>query len=57
MECQSHYCIYNRNFICMLEEIEINSLAMCEECIIAAIPDEDLEQIKEKQLHNIRQRL
>ena len=48
MECEFEYCVYNRKSKCILDEIQINRLGMCEECEIAKIPEEILEKYKEK---------
>ena len=47
MKCEMNYCIYNRNFFCVLEETQLNTLGMCEECIIVSIPINILEELKE----------
>ena len=49
MKCDFDYCIYNRDFICILEEISINSLGMCEECIMIELDEGFLEAEKECQ--------
>ena len=42
MKCEFDYCIYNKSFSCIVEEIKINSLGLCDECEIVAIPKEIL---------------
>jgi len=44
------YCVYNKNFLCILPETQINSIGMCEECVIVSISEENLAMLKEKQL-------
>lgn len=55
MKCEVCYCIYNRDFLCILKETQLNSLGMCEECIIISIPTEILEVLKENQLKNLEE--
>lgn len=56
MKCGSDYCIYNEDFECLLDEIEINSVGQCEECIIVSLPKEKLEQYKKEQLRKMIER-
>jgi len=48
-KCAFDYCIYNREFFCILDEVEINSLGMCDACIIVSIPEDELKSLKENQ--------
>ena len=32
MKCNFDCCIYNKDFVCILEAICINSLGMCDDC-------------------------
>jgi len=50
MNCEMDYCIFNRNFKCTLENIEIISLGMCTECIIIALDKDFLDAEKINQL-------
>ena len=50
MKCRQDYCIYNEDFFCILDGIEINELGMCEACIIVSIPDNELKILKESLL-------
>jgi hypothetical protein len=50
IECVFYYCIYNRDFRCVLEKIKINMFGMCDDCTIVAIPEEFLRPLKERQL-------
>lgn len=56
MKCESDYCIYNRDFSCIIKETLINSLGMCEECIRVSIPDDVLKELKKRQLEEIDSR-
>ena len=50
MKCAFDYCIYNKNFMCVLDEVEIDNAGMCETCIIVSLDTEFLESEKERQL-------
>ena len=49
MRCDFDYCIYNRDFECIIKNIQINSLGMCDDCIMISMPKERLEILKEEQ--------
>jgi len=55
MKCEFDYCIYNMGFVCILDEIQINSLGMCETCEIVIVPKEKLEEYKRKRLKEIEE--
>ena len=54
MKCGFDYCIYNRDFLCTLKETQLNSLGMCEECIMVSIPEDILKELKGKQLGELK---
>ena len=54
MSCAYDYCLYNNNLKCMLEEITIDSLGHCDDCIIVKIDLDILEYEKERQLSRFR---
>lgn len=56
MKCGVVYCVYNRDCVCLIKEIELNELGMCQECIIVSIPEQELNTLKEKQLEDILSR-
>ena len=56
MKCEVDYCIYNRCFACTLNETQLNTLGMCEKCMIVSIPDDILQGLKERQLEEIEVR-
>jgi len=56
MDCGFEYCIYNRDNMCGLEEIEINELGMCDDCVIVSIPEEFLGLMKDSQLKEMDER-
>ena len=53
MKCNFDYCIYNKNFTCILDEVSIDALGMCEACEVITIPEGELEKHKEKRLKKI----
>ena len=53
MNCEFDYCIYHKGRSCILDEVGIDQLGMCEACEVVAIPEEDLERYKEKRLKGI----
>ena len=56
MNCNMTICIYNKNTQCALDEININSLGMCDDCIIVSIDEDLLAKEKAHQLKEIERR-
>ena len=56
MVCAFDYCIYNRNSKCILGSVEINSVGMCDDCIVVSLDEVFLEAEKERQLQDIEKR-
>lgn len=50
MNCAHKFCIYNRDFLCVLEEVNINSFGICDDCIIVNLEEDFLETQKKLQL-------
>ena len=46
MNCENKFCIYQSEGECILEEIDIDSLGMCADCIYPDIDEEVLNQAK-----------
>lgn len=46
--CSVDMCIYNENGECLLDDIEINELAMCAECILVSVPDDTVQKLKQE---------
>ena len=44
MNCALNYCIYNKDHVCILNEIEIDSLGMCESCELVSVPEERIDE-------------
>ena len=53
MNCEFNYCIYNSDFVCIADEISINSLGMCDSCETVTVPAENLKKYKNKRLKEI----
>ena len=53
MKCEFEYCVYNRKCNCILDEIQIDRLGICESCEIVTIPEGKLEKYKEERLKEI----
>lgn len=56
MKCDLNYCIYNKESICILDEIQMNSLGMYDDCIIVSLPEEILKAYKQIKLQEIMSR-
>ena len=56
MKCEFEYCIYNRDFSCIVDETGINSSGMCDACIIVSLEGEFLEKEKERQMSELEKR-
>jgi|GEM_PF-692813 len=56
MKCEFDYCIYNRQHKCLLSEPKMNSLGMCDDCIMVSLDEDFLETEKERQLAEIEER-
>jgi len=56
MKCAMNYCIYNKDDLCILVEIEIDSVGLCQECIMVSIADMDLHMLKQRQLRKIEKK-
>ncbi len=50
MKCENAFCIYQRNDNCMLNNVSIDNLGMCTECIYPDIDENTLNQAKSKLL-------
>ncbi len=49
MNCENEYCIYNKEYKCILDEITLDIQGKCIECIYVDIPSQQLEKLKEEQ--------
>ena len=46
LECENEFCIYQENGNCILEDIKLDILGQCTDCIYVDIPKNQLEQFK-----------
>ena len=57
MNCEYVFCLYNLKQKCTLEESPgINSLCVCDSCIIVTLEENFFEAIKEQQLREMDDR-
>ena len=56
MNCEYEYCIYNSENECVFEEVTINNLGMCDDCIIISLDKDFLDMKKKQQLQDIKNR-
>ena len=56
MTCENELCVYNSNSKCALDEVGIDSLGMCDSCIMVELEEAFLESEKERQLRRIDER-
>ena len=56
MTCENIFCIYQRNNECILEEISLDIMGICDNCIYVDIDTKMLNELKENQLRNIEKR-
>lgn len=55
IKCEKELCIYQKGGICILDEIGINTLGMCDECIMPAFDDYYIKTKKEETLKKLSQ--
>lgn len=48
MECCNRLCIYEENGSCSLDEIDLNELGLCGQCITISIDEITLKNLKKK---------
>ncbi len=53
MICENNYCIYWAENKCILDEIYLDNMGICESCINVSIPDGELERLRKEQLREI----
>ena len=56
LNCAKELCIYNDNQMCILDDIDINTLGMCDDCIVVKLDKDFLKAEKEKHLLEIDSR-
>ncbi len=53
MQCENIFCIYHKGGICTLSRIELNASGICTSCILINIPEQTLNDLKEKTLQEM----
>jgi len=53
MNCYFNFCIYNKDYLCTLDKISINSAGICDECMPVNFSSPQLEDEKNKQIKNL----
>ena len=53
MNCSNDLCLHNKGYICTLDEVNINTLGMCDDCTMIRLDKSFLEAEKERQLQEI----
>jgi hypothetical protein len=53
LKCDNDYCIYNKKQQCILDEVGIDAIGMCDSCIILSLDEELLDAEKTRQLREI----
>jgi len=56
MDCAFDYCICSKKFECMLDGVNINSVGMCDDCIIIDLSKIDIEALKKQQRQELNER-
>lgn len=56
MRCENEFCIYQTDNNCILNNIELDINGTCLSCILIQIPNETLNEFKNKALYNINNR-
>ena len=57
MICENEYCIYQKENRCHFPTTTINSLGMCDGCIIISLDKNFLKEEKERQFQELENRL
>ena len=55
MNCANEYCLYNKDFKCIIDGVNIDLLGHCDDCIMVRIDKEVLNAEKERQLSKVEQ--
>ena len=53
LKCENRFCVYWKEDLCTLDEIELNILGMCESCIYIDIDDDVLNELRTDQLNKL----
>lgn len=56
MLCENHFCIYQAEGKCILQEIQLDSAGVCTNCIYPVLNEEYLKQEKLRLLQKYQER-
>jgi len=54
VNCAYEYCLYNKDYKCTLDGVEIDSQGHCDDCIMVKIDKDVFNAEKERQLSKIQ---
>ncbi len=55
MNCENYLCIYQNKGQCTLDEIELDVIGVCKECIYIDFSKENLQQKKQEMKNRLNQ--
>lgn len=53
MTCENRFCVYWRKDNCTLNEVRLDGMGSCEDCIIVEVPEELLEKKRTELLQKL----
>jgi hypothetical protein len=56
IKCYYEYCVYQKDNACILDDVEINSIGMCEHAEVVSLGEDFLAAAKQRRLDEIAQR-
>ncbi len=57
MDCENQFCVYQKEGKCLLDEISVNCIGMCEDYRYINMSETLLDKIKAKHLNDMHQGL
>lgn len=54
MNCENYFCIYEKDGVCILDNIELDLLGQCKECIYVDIDPDLLKKKKQKAINKLK---
>ena len=53
MTCENRFCVYWRKDNCTLNEVRLDGMGSCEDCIVVEVPEELLEKKRTELLQKL----
>lgn len=53
MKCDNYLCIYEENGVCTLDDIELDIMCQCRDCIYINIEEQQLLKLKIKTIKSV----